>query len=124
MQSFGRRSSSGTGAPAPRPLRDPSDKRFAPRRSSETPALLTFEDGHESFPCLIRDMSTTGARVELKGASGENPFCGRWSSVDRIRLVVRAHHIMYDCRIVRRGESGELGLKFAAAPKQITRVAR
>lgn len=124
MQSFGKRPTGQPGVLTPRFARDPDDKRFAPRRSSQMPALLTFDDAHESVPCVIRDMSTTGARVELKGSYTENPFNARWSSIDHVRLVVRSDHVMYECRIVRRSEPREIGLKFAAAPKQMPRLGR
>ncbi|HMN36429.1 MAG TPA: PilZ domain-containing protein [Hyphomicrobium sp.] len=99
-----------------------SEKRFAPRRTAMTPAVVYLEDGPGSFPCLIRDMSTTGARLELR-EGWDNPFSSGVSIDDRIRLVVRMDRVMYECRIVRRGAS-ELGVKFTAAPKALARAAR
>ncbi len=106
------------------PARDESEKRFAPRRRSAFPAVLQFEDAMDPVQCLIRDMSATGARLELRGRFDENPFAGKWSDVDRIWLIVRADHVMYDCKIVRRSGTAEIGVKFLAAPKPITRVVR
>ncbi len=76
----------------------------------------------ESIPCFIRDMSTTGARLEFRHDAG-NPFLSKWNDIDRVWVVVRSDRVMYDCRIVRRSDT-ELGVKFMAAPKAITRISR
>lgn len=99
-----------------------NDKRFAPRRGSRTAAVITFDGAIDSFPCFILDTSVTGARIEMPpGVS--NPFLSKWSDVERIWLIVRSYRIMYDCRIVRRS-GAELGVRFVAAPKAITRFQR
>ncbi|MGE0053819.1 MAG: PilZ domain-containing protein [Hyphomicrobium sp.] len=99
-----------------------SEKRFAPRRSGMTPAVVYLEDGPGSFPCLIRDMSTTGARLELR-QGWDRDFSAGVSNDDRIRLVVRLDRVMYECKIVRCGAK-ELGVKFTAAPKPLARAQR
>lgn len=124
MQSFGRRSGIEGSKLVSTVARDPNDHRFAPRKSSQLPALLTFEGAHEALACVIRDMSATGARVEFKIAYSENPFASRWSNVDRVQLVVRSDHMSYDCKIVRRSEPREIGVKFVAPPKQTPRTGR
>lgn len=98
------------------------EKRFAPRRKGMTPALIYFDGTTLSVPCLIKDMSTTGAKLELR-TGWDNPFRSAASDLDRIRLVVRMDRVMYDCKIMRRGET-ELGVKFIAAPKPIAKVVR
>jgi PilZ domain len=102
--------------------RSDGDNRFAPRRQSQTPAQIYFDGTTVSVPCLIRDMSTTGARLELRDG-WDNPFKSEASAMDRIKLVVRMDRVMYECRIMRRGET-ELGVKFIAAPKPMTKVVR
>lgn len=99
-----------------------SEKRFAPRRKGMTPALIYFDGTTVSVPCLIKDMSSTGAKLELRNG-WDNPFRSSASDMDRIRLVVRMDRVMYDCKIVRRGDT-ELGVKFASAPKPIAKVVR
>lgn len=103
-------------------MRSDSDKRFAPRKSSQTPAQIYFDGTVESLPCLIRDMSTTGAKLTLKDG-WDNPFKLEASEMERIKLVVRMHRIMYECKVIRRGET-ELGVKFISAPKPMTKVVR
>ena len=98
------------------------DQRFAPRRASQTHAQIYFDGTASSVPCLIRDMSTTGARLELRDG-WDNPFKSEASQMERIKLVVRMDRVMYECRIVRRAET-ELGVKFISAPKPMTKVVR
>lgn len=99
-----------------------SEQRFAPRRKGMTPALIYFDGTTLSVPCMIKDMSTTGAKLELRNG-WDNPFRAAESALDRIRLVVRMDRVMYECKIVRRSET-ELGVKFTAAPKPMLKAAR
>lgn len=99
---------------------DPADRRFAPRRPSQVPAEVYFDGGVGCLPCLIRDMSTTGARLHVR-EGWDNPFHSSPARPDRIRLVIRQDRVIYDCRIVRRSEK-ELGVKFLAAPRKIHRA--
>jgi PilZ domain len=98
------------------------DNRFAPRRSSQIPAQIYFDGTASSVPCMIKDMSTTGAKLELR-EGWSNPFTSDASQMERIKLVVRMDRVMYECKIIRRGET-ELGVKFTAAPKAMTKVVR
>lgn len=98
------------------------ERRFAPRRPGTTPAMIYFDGATESIPCLIKDMSTTGARLELR-SGWDNPFKVDASQMDKIKLVARLDKVMYECRIMRRGEA-ELGVRFTSAPKPLTRVVR
>lgn len=119
---FGRRTGISKPASAYAIARSDGDNRFAPRRASATYAQIYFDGTATSVPCVIRDMSTTGARLELR-SGWDNPFRSGESEMDRIKLVVRMDRVMYDCRIVRRAET-ELGVKFVAAPKPMTKVVR
>lgn len=96
------------------------ERRFAPRRRSEIPALIYFEGTSVSVPCVIRDMSATGARLELREGWAER-FTADISNRDKISLVIRVDRVAYSCRIVRRTET-EFGVKFAAAPKPINKL--
>lgn len=98
-----------------------SDKRFAPRRKGDLPAIITFDGTPVTVPCLIKDMSTTGARLLLR-QGWDNPFKSSASAQDRVRLILRMDRVMYECKIVRRGET-ELGVKFLSAAKPyVTKV--
>lgn len=96
------------------------EKRFAPRRKAQTAAMVHLAGGTGSFPCMIRDMSTTGARLGLR-EGWDNPFSSGVSLNDRVQLVVRLDRVMYECKIVRRA-ARELGVKFVAAPKPLPKI--
>ncbi len=98
------------------------EARFAPRRKGQMPAQIYFDGTVVTVPCTIKDMSTTGARLELK-PGWDKPFKSEASSMERIKLVVRMDRVMYECKIVRRGEN-DLGVKFVSAPKPMTKVIR
>ena len=66
-------------------------------------------------------MSTTGARLELKDG-WDNPFKSEATQMERIKLVIRMDRVMYECKISR--GLNELGVRFVAAPKPMTRVVR
>ena len=119
---FGRRSGATKSSSAYSAQRANGENRFAPRRSSAVYAQIYFDGTVQSVPCIIRDMSTTGAKLELRDG-WDNPFKSIHTEFDRIRLVVRADRVMYDCKIMRRGET-ELGVKFLSAPKPMTKVVR
>lgn len=122
MQGFGRRTQISQSPRVAAIAAKAGEQRFAPRRQSAVPAFIFIEGGVESVPCIVRDMSTTGARIELKDG-WDNPFKSKHSQMDRLRLVIRQDRVMYDCRITRRAET-EIGVKFTSAPKAITKVTR
>lgn len=99
-----------------------SENRFAPRRKGQTPALIYVEGAPDGVPCLIKDISTTGAKLELQ-QKWTYPFKGTFGHMDHVRLVVRADRVMYDCKIIR-CKDGVMGVKFIAAPKPIAKVVR
>lgn len=119
---FGRRTGSVKAAHPYTVQKSDGDNRFAPRRNSQIPAQIYFDGTVTSVPCLIKDMSTTGAKLELR-SGWDNPFKSDASQMERIRLVIRMDRVMYDCKIMRRSET-ELGVKFVAAPKPMTKVVR
>ena len=123
MGDFARRSAMvSRGQPSRQDAEQAGEKRFAPRRAGHTPAIVTFDGAMESYACVIRDMSATGARLEFRQAAG-NPFFDRWAKIERISLLVRMDRVTYDCRILRRTET-ELGVRFMAPPKAIPRPVR
>lgn len=91
-----------------------ADKRFAPRRKRRLPAMI-YEDGQPTGKrCVILDVSTTGARVQIDGGLAASAY-GRKSDGARLRLVDLAEKVTYDCLVVRES-ANELGLRFAAPP--------
>lgn len=76
------------------------------------PGLFYVEGISGGIVCTILDMSTTGARIEVKEGWDASI---RYTLPDRVLLVERVSKVSYDCRIVRRGPDS-LGVKFLAAP--------
>lgn len=98
------------------------DHRFAPRRKGQIPALIQFDHMTDAIPCIVRDMSASGARIEVRaGWEGSLGFSS--NRAVRLRLIIRHDRTLFDCRIVRHSET-EIGVKFLSAPQHITFVGR
>lgn len=95
-----------------------NENRFAPRRSASLPALIHVDNSEATIPCLVRDMSATGARLELR-ENWYSRFAAPPDVNDHIRLVLRLDGVMYHCKVMRRAET-ELGVKFETAPAPVT----
>lgn len=91
-----------------------SDKRFAPRRKRRLPGVLYVEGNGSGVRCVIVDVSTTGMRVQIDGAS-EAVVGQSEPGTKRVRLVDLGEKVTYDCVVVR-SLANELGLHFAAPP--------
>lgn len=91
-----------------------NEKRFAPRRARQLPAVLYADGLNAGVRCQIVDLSSTGARVSL-AAGWDSALRHTGQELKRIRLVELAEKVTYDCWIVRRGET-DMGLRFAAPP--------
>jgi hypothetical protein len=118
MTEFARRSAPVSRRPSAADASSP-DNRFAPRRQDFLPATLQFEGTTFTTPCVVRDMSTTGARIELK-AGWDKPLAA-YDTSEQVQLVLRQDRVMYPCRIIRRSAT-ELGVKFTGAPKPGQRI--
>lgn len=44
---------------------EPSDRRTDPRKTLDTPATIYHKDGSFLSPCIVRDLSKSGGRIEL-----------------------------------------------------------
>lgn len=76
------------------------EKRAAPRHKVFKRGTIAFGGG--GFDCTVRNMSTTGARIELAGPVGLPPS---------FMLVIEADQFMRRCRPVWRQEQ-RIGLAF------------
>ncbi|MBU1212528.1 MAG: PilZ domain-containing protein [Alphaproteobacteria bacterium] len=82
------------------------DRRLAPRRRVLKGAQAVFLNGHCSIPCMVRDISTSGARIKSMH-SAHIP--------DHFQLVIELDGIEVQCEAVWR-KSGEIGVRFLAPP--------
>ena len=48
-------------------LRPPGEQRAAPRRRTLLAAKLVCDDGWKALDCTVRDLSESGARIEIGG---------------------------------------------------------
>jgi hypothetical protein len=78
------------------------EKRLAPRRNTLIPALIVHRGGQARTECIIRNLSDTGAKLELRGSVAAIP-----NSFDLLTPGHRPH----PCRVVWRTLK-ELGVQF------------
>jgi hypothetical protein len=78
------------------------EKRLAPRRNTIIPATLVFNAGRSKTDCIIRNLSETGAKLEVRVpvASVPNTFD-----------LIAPGHRPHPCRVVWRTLK-ELGVQF------------
>jgi hypothetical protein len=78
------------------------EKRLAPRRNTIIPAVLIYNGGRGRTECFIRNLSDSGAKLEVKGSVASIP-----NTFDLIAPGHRPH----PCRVVWRTLK-ELGVQF------------
>jgi hypothetical protein len=80
------------------------EKRLAPRRNTLIAATLVFNGGRSRIECIIRNLSSSGAKLELKGSV---------ASVPNTFDLIAPGHRPHACRVVWRTLK-ELGVQFEA----------
>lgn len=95
------------------------ERRFAKRKSLATNALISSPDIGAPLTCMVRDVSTTGARLELI-VSPENPLGGRAKLPGTFTLNLRLDRMEVDCAIVWR-KGGFVGIRFLTTPRSYAR---
>lgn len=81
------------------------ERRIAPRRNTYIQASIAM--GFASVPCIVRNVSDTGAKLEVARVGG---------IPDRFDLIVPGHRPQ-PCRVVWRALK-ELGVEYQAQPHQ------
>lgn len=69
----------------------PSNKRRTPRKTARARARVTFDRGNTSLRCEIRDISATGAQVEIAGAKAPPAI---------IHLVDMPRRLAYEASVI------------------------
>ena len=80
------------------------EKRLTPRRNTSISAVMVYNGGRVRMECVIRNLSDSGAKLELKGSVASIP-----NTFDLIAPGHRPH----PCRVVWRTLK-ELGVQFEA----------
>ena len=79
------------------------------RRRVLKAGVICFHQRHATLPCVVRDVSETGARLRTKGSI---------SAPDHFELHIELDGLWADCRVVwRRGT--ELGVAFTSPVSQM-----
>ena len=97
------------------------DGRWARRQHCMVAGELTHVNFQGPVACLVRDTSSTGARVELVGA--RNAFTAGTERVpDHITLVMPVDRVSVECRVTWR-KGTMLGLRYLAPVRMIAKRA-
>ena len=91
------------------------ERRFAARKSGATNALIVSPDISGPIACMVRDISSTGARLELI-KSVENPLGGRAKLPGTFTIKLRLDRMEVDCAIVWRNATF-VGVRFLSTPR-------
>jgi hypothetical protein len=99
------------------------ERRWAQRRcGSALPAFIVSDYLAGPVFCLIRDMSATGARLELRVDKG-SAFAIAANVPDTFRLVLGHDESEVDCRVMWH-DGPFLGLQFLRGLRVLTRMSR
>jgi hypothetical protein len=98
------------------------DRRVAPRKSAATNALISSPELSLPMACLVRDVSTTGARITLV-ASSENLLGGRAKLPTRFVLDMRLDRMVVECAIAWRSGAA-VGVRFVSKPRSYVRTGK
>jgi hypothetical protein len=98
------------------------ERRFAKRKTVATNALIVSPDISVPIACMVRDISSTGARLELI-KSVENPLGGRAKLPGTFTINLRLDRMEVDCAIVWRN-GAFVGVRFLSTPRTHTRNGR
>ena len=103
------------------PSNSSKDHRWARRQHCMVAGELTHLNLQAPVACLVRDTSSTGARVELAGA--RNAFSAGTERIpDHITLVMPIDRISVECRVTWR-KGPMLGLRYLAPVRMIPKRA-
>jgi hypothetical protein len=74
-----------------------NDKRRGPRQRVLKGGIVAFNDRRSTLPCIVRDISETGARLRMETMSVLAP--------DTFLLIIELDGIEAECQVVRRNTS-------------------
>jgi hypothetical protein len=85
------------------------DRRLAPRRRVLKGGIVAFNDHYSSLPCIVRDISETGARLRIEGSM---------NAPDRFDLIIEIDGLEASCEVVSR-KASELAVRFVSPPRRV-----
>lgn len=103
---------------APAASKSASDKRFAPRRPHKLTAYVSSRTDDAAKTCYVRDSSSTGLMIEMRGLAASATDLG-----DRVKVYIPIENVEFECRVVWRAGS-RAGLTFVKAARHFRRSVR
>lgn len=105
-----------------------SEQRWANRRQRNTPAHLVIDaemlgSRAAPIPCILKDTSSTGARIELARATAERWISSPGSMPERFRLQIPSELVEVQCCIAW-CEGNMIGVQFTAPARVLKRSPR
>lgn len=105
-----------------------SEQRWAGRRQRNTPAHLIIDaemlgTRAAPIPCILKDTSSTGARIELARATAERWISSPGSMPEKFRLQIPSELVEVQCRIAW-CEGNMIGVQFTAPARVLKRNPR
>jgi hypothetical protein len=95
------------------------ERRWAQRKPGLMGALIAYHPVKPPVDCIIRDMSATGARIEIGGAWGE-AFNSAEDVPDHVTLLMRLDKTEVDCEVVWR-RTKQFGVRFRGGMRPLSR---
>lgn len=83
------------------------EKRRMPRKRMLKGGVIMFADRHVTLPCVVRDISTEGAKLQVDQGLASVP--------DTFELAIELDGLEAKCEVVRREAKG-IGVRFLEAP--------
>ena len=87
----------------------PGEARVAPRRRVLKAGIAASNERRLTVACMVRDVSTTGARLRVDGSV---------AIPDTFELIIEVDGLEADCQVVWR-KGSEVGARFLAAPRMV-----
>lgn len=105
-----------------------SEQRWATRRQRNTPAHIVLNSEvlgarPTPIPCLLKDTSSTGARIELSRATAERWISSSGSMPENFRLQIPSELVEVQCRVAW-CEGNMIGIQFTAPARVLKRAPR
>ena len=97
----------------------PDERRWAQRKSGVAAGLIAHHSVKTPVACVIRDMSATGAKLEVQNGWGE-AFNSAEDVPDTFTLLVRLDKIEVDCQVVWR-RTRSFGVRFKGGMRPLSR---
>ncbi len=94
----------------------PKDTRKSRRQTACIQGTIHAERLNEAVPCLIRDLSATGARLEIVKGDRKAFTSEEWIP-DVFTLAFKLERTEVDCEVVWQ-KGGLLGVRFLSLPRQ------